>query len=498
MHRDIKNSFDLSIVLPTTGNVQSLKSCLISLQHGNDLFSRNKVELIVFINSVEKKGPAELIISENLPDGLSLRIVYSTVYQKTAEESAFFGIQHAEGKYVWLIGDQKRFTPDGITEIFNFIKNEQESILYLNSIWQNQDGISNGVVSTNFINSRSTMSFRQFVLKSGLNFMPTAMGCYVVPRSLYDLEKWKHYFDSNVFHFSHVAVLLETAADVDLICSSTIISYVVEKNYHAGDSSEWVLYSEIAKLPRFYPWAIGLPKILIRLIENGVLTPRDIRASIVSERKQVTRFIDEVYVHLIEQIRLSHLIKSEFVKTEEFRRILKLLWLVAPERHLINSIIGEFMDAGNKSPRLINKIYRSLKHQINAIRSDVSFNELLISREKDHSTYLHSDGFLRIQNISNDSIRSLFSYVDLPKVGPGWKIIPTILENEVAIYENPNGQLISDVSNSGETKMSNIKVKKSYFEYILDFKITYALLNIMSRQQKQTIRIFLKKCRILK
>ncbi|TDV34729.1 hypothetical protein C7405_107128 [Paraburkholderia caballeronis] len=418
----------VSLVLPTSGKEWSVKRCLNSLVHHAPPLLLMKAELIVFLN----QDPATPINFDKIQTYLDsiqsrfgkLKVVRSSRFELTAEESAWAASEHAEGEYIWLVGDKRIFFPDGLQKLAEWLENPTAAAAYFNSGWIDQTGLTNNYPSTHLLSMRTLVPFKLFIMCNGLNYMATNMGTWIFERRRLNRDVWQAIIKNCGPHFSHVTAAVAGMADASVQCFSIYICQHEAKAYHAGDDSEWARYSEYTKTYRYYAWTLGLVRQFRFLVDNGIYAYADIRRSMCSEGLLLRRQIDEIYIHVIAQLRFGWFAENQRITQAEFDEIYQFLCLTCPEKTIINEMLREIYSGYGHLPDKDFSARISVAY--NALGIDgwsLRFGSLIVGQIGDLYVRLHPRGYLLSPVRDNEDFMVAYKFVDAPAIGPEWQIV---------------------------------------------------------------------------
>ncbi|WP_146010166.1 hypothetical protein [Burkholderia sp. WAC0059] len=389
----------LSIVVPTMGKGGNLYRCLDSIVHHAPGDFLKSAELIVFINA----DPVAAVNYARIESYLqkiqdrfeSLKIVRAQQFELTAEESALAASGHASGEFLWIVGDARIFLPEGLAELARWVQNPTAPAVFFNTIWYNRAGVTNGRPSIHIAAGRHFMTYKQFVMHTGINFMATAMGAWVYERRFLDREKWHHIIENCGPHFSHVATLLATMGESIVHCQTTFLYINESKDYHAGDDSEWVRYSRLSNTYRFYAWTLGLVRQFNYLVSQGVYQYSDIRRSMCSEGPLLRRQVDEIYIHALAQLRYGWANQAECFKPAEFDEIIEFMSRTCPEKAIVNELIRHIYTQSQSMSDKEFMAYFSVINEANqADNLELKLASLIVDQIGDYYIRLHPKGYI--------------------------------------------------------------------------------------------------------
>jgi len=418
----------LSLVLPTTGKERNLFRVLDSLRYHAPASLLKVTELIVFVN-VDPISPVDHQRIDAYLSGIrdlfySVQLVRATCFHLTAEESALAAVAYATGGFLWIVGDKRIFLPEGLMLLDAFIRNPTAACAYFNSVWSDSEGQTNGYPSTHMVSARTTLSYKQFVMRGGINFMATNMGAWVYRREALDPGVWGQIIRTCGPHFSHVTALLAGLGDADVLCHSAFLLLLEAKAYHAGDASEWDRYSSVAGTYRFYAWTFGLVRQFRFLIERGDYTYADVRRSLCSEANLLRRQIVEIYIHLVQQIEHGRRFDIERITEAEFQEIMAFLEMACPENAILHGLYKDlYAGAPSEKHHAFSRKADIIKHALGLDHSAVPYVSPIVGQIGDLYVRLHPGGYVMSKVRDNKNFLLAYKLLDPPEHSSHWQIL---------------------------------------------------------------------------
>jgi hypothetical protein len=345
-------------------------------------------------------------------------------YRMTAEESALAAVHYAKGEFLWMVGDKRIFLPEGLILLDAFMRNPSAPCVYFNSVWFDSDGHTNGLSSTHMISTRALTPYKQFVMRQGINFMATNMGAWIFERRLLDLDDWRQVIDRCGPHFSHVTTLLLGLRDGEALCHSAFLLQAEAKAYHAGDPSEWVRYAKLAGTYQFYAWTFGLVRQFRFLIERGAYSYGDVRRSMCSEGYVLRRQVDEIYIHLLSQLRLGRASPRERITAAELEELMDFLGRACPEKAIVNQMFRDLY-AGTETDtnRLFYKKWMTLYQACLIDSKELRLSSLIVGQFGSSYIRLHPGGYVVSKVQDNSNFQLAYKLLDAPVTDNQWRIL---------------------------------------------------------------------------
>lgn len=432
----------LSLVIPTTGKPQNLFRCINSVTQNASESLLKKTELLVFINPDPLFPPNIPSIRQYLDQLTHLfaatQLVISEKYEKTAEESAYVAVATATGDYLWVSGDKRIYLPEGLDALDRWLDAPTTPCVYLNSIWIDSNAHTEGIPAVHFIQNNAAIPYKQFVMQAGVNFISTSMGAWVYERKYLDRSIWQAIIKDCGPHFSHVTTLLATLGDLPVTCLSSYFFLLESKAYHKGDDSEWAHYAKISSTYRFYAWTLGLVRQFNYLIKNATFSHHDIRRWMCSEGNLLRRQTDEIYNHLLHQLRLGLASEPERLKQDEFEEIMNFLERSCPERSILNRMLHETYAAYAMPDR---KEFKSLASRVWVASGldgcELRFSTLLVEQVGDKYVRLHPRGYIISRVTDTSEFLLAYKLFDAPRKTDHWQILSGIEYRELKHTQQP-------------------------------------------------------------
>ncbi len=390
---------EISVVIPSTGSITRLERCLDSLIENMPRAVRANLELIIFLNTREKKSDAmtSKYISDRYGQKVpNLQIKLGNVYKWTAEESAFEASQWASKEYIWIIGDQRIFLPEGLEELERVLKNQNPEGVFFNNTWVDNQGLNLGMASLSTQTISSRMNYKDFVLMTGYNYMPTNFGSFIVKREYLNRDVWLEVVANSGWHFSHVATYMLTMSGKEIVVSSKYLIQMEVKDYHIGDNTGWEEYARKQKKIRFSTWVETLPKQLNYLIQKEAISHHELRVALINEGEIFKRLIDELYQFAILQMKLAIDIKKEKLPLENFLVIKNLLKSASPERVHANQLLDQMFFETDLSKRKFRKIQYKIEKIIaqDSMGARVPLVSLIVGSSDEYLVRIHPSGYV--------------------------------------------------------------------------------------------------------
>lgn len=485
----------ISVVVPTTGKEKNLFRCLGSLVNNAPPELLASAELIVFFNP-DPQSPINYsgidVYLENIrPLFHTLKVVRSERFELTAEESAHAASAGAEGKFIWLAGDKRIFLPEGLRLLEKWLKNPTAPAAYFNSSWIDQQGRTNSHPSTHMLSNEVLIPYKLFVMSTGINFIATGMGAWIFERKYLDRSVWTDIIRNCGPHFSHVTTALATLKGESVQCFSMFLCQIESKAYHAGDDSEWARYSRLAKTYRYYAWSFGLVRQFRYLIDRGVYSYADVRRSMCSEGKLLRRQIDEIYSHIVAQIRYGWFKKTERISPAEFDEVYQFLCRTCPEKAILNEMLRElYLGCDSLSEKNFVSKLAAIFDAMGVDTLALRFGTLIVSQIGDRFVRLHPRGFVVADIKDNENFLLSYKFIDAPIDGPKWKI----LDQE----EMDSFQLIEPVKRLSDIYPVNVlpEPSRSYLKQIAwrmvvrlyRYRLTFRIVALLPGSWKRKLR----------
>jgi hypothetical protein len=482
----------LGIVIPTTGNLRTLSRCINSIVESQENYLLTNSTFYIFYNKSDlnkqsiKSEVAQLF--EKFPY-IDWEIRVSEKFFLTAEESGLEATRGVTTEYIFLVGDKRIFLPEGMKVLSNWLENEGSESAYFNSLWGNQDGINFGQVSTIMNSEFETFSYKELVMKMGLNFMPTAMGAWVYKTKFLDSSTWSEVIAEAGGHFSHVTTLLITMGKIDVIAFSTPLFMAEQKNYHTGDVSEWSRYAKLTGNKRYYPWTGGLIKHFKLLIEKEVFTIDDIRKCMCNEIGLPRRQINEILNFLTLQVLLGRKIKSERFSEAEFEDYIDFIRPIIPERKQIIDILSDLFLSKKVSIKNESQSKERILASINQDYSKIPFSTLIVSRIKNSFIRLHPNGYLVSTVSDTKCFIDAYRILDSSSSNQNWSIAKSFDDAIKLAYDSKNNRPIAMVEAPVTPSLAFAERRKTKLSRcIFRFRISYILNDKLPESTIKTIK----------
>jgi len=401
---------NLTVVIPTVGRINHLSTTLrlLRFQFGKSL------RIIVYVNSESDSAFASIAL---LP--YDHETYKATTVRNSADESTLEALKYVTEGYVWILGDDDIPLGHGMTTLLEEVKKNSNEILFFDSVWMKPLGQSiPGVSLMNFTHSEDIL-LRDFILKTGFNYLFTGMGKLVIKRDLINLQEWENVIDKGDSVFSYVINLLYQQPNANLHYVHVPIIKYRTGNYHWGDSTSWAEYTKQREILRHHPWTTGLTLHLKHLRDSEVLTSKQIRLAMVCERQYSHRFVDEITHHLMYQLENS----ENFFSENSFYAIMSFVWSVWPDMAnfwmLYEDSALKILSGTKVDPNSTSELWEVLHGE----NYPHQYRSLMIEKIGYVEIYEHLDGYLCLNTKKADSPQGAYSILN-PKLVTSscWKL----------------------------------------------------------------------------
>ena len=440
----------ISLVIPTTGNLKALDRVISTILNGSPKEMLAQTELIVFVNNLDRKLFGEIEQYVKKAYGFEKRLcVQANEYCFTAEEFGCRAIEYAQGIYLWIVGDKRIFLRDGLVAAYEQLKCKKLDALYFNSYWSDDKGKINNISSIHLARIYDDITYKQFVMQVGFNFMATNFGAFFIKRKLCDNNFWDLIVRTCGPHFSHVTLYTALLHNRIVRVSSIYLFIAESKAYHNGDASEWHNYAKVRKVYLFYAWSLGLVRQLRLLIEKGIFDWNDVRICTCAEEKSLRRQVDEIYNFTYKQIVAGQSDPSNRLTKNEFTEIYQFLEKSCPENAIYNRFLGECYEA--------SQVGKPIEKFIYGYAVESMFSSLIVARTRYHTVRLHPSGLL-ITPLDNDTaILEAYRILNPPKQTSDWTIIDS---KDLPAWSERNSEAFGAVPHFPDDLYPSVVTKK--------------------------------------
>ena len=484
----------ISLVIPTMGDIDSIKRCLHSLITARQLKFLETAEIVIFYNEKYQRNEHLNLIRKELGYLQNhipkVKFVQASNFLLTSEESAFAAAEYASGEYLWIIGDQRTLLPEALEKLDEWLLHSDADCAYFNGIWSNRDGKQTASVSTHTNGVQVRLKYKDFVLRNGHNFMPTAFGHWIFKRSYLDMKIWKQIIEDCGPHFSHVTALLTSISELSIDVFAIPISQNEEKDYHQGDASEWEDYSIRAGVYRYYPWTLGLVRQFEYLLNANVYTLSEFKRAMCVERRLIKRQINEVTTFTYEQIKFGLYNPKQRFSAGEADQLFDFILLIDPKQQRLVSNLRKIYSSGDRMGRReLKDAYKRIEAAISQDQGEIPFITLVLGQVDNRLIRLHPSGYLVSKIEDRDQFQKAYQFTDPPFETDEWSIVQK-LEFLQDASQNATLRGSTYVPELDTRLLGQLKTKRSkrVVEFLYNFKVTYRLVAMLSPEFKRKLR----------
>lgn len=320
----------LSIGLPTFNRCNYLKDtldCLLPQLVGYE----NDIELIISDNASQDE-------TKKVVDLAKSKYEFPIAYYRrevgvSGEENFITTCERCVGKYIFLMGDDDILSPNFISIIIPYLKNEEDlAAIHWNRLTGDKDCSNNALVDKTFQgNAVEILNSKDFVMR--VMEKPNFMSSIIFKKEM--LEKGKAYYQDKYFGYRFFAQMYFGILLSGGNCLYYYFPLVIQRNPNKSWAKYWPQYfvsssSNIFKdMDKFVPgiyaqWSIRLRNEIPRFIPS------------------VSRYRDYYRQPAIKKLIFSHMTKKEIIKYNYYLLPGSLFFYRAKKRLLtiINQLLG--------------------------------------------------------------------------------------------------------------------------------------------------------------
>lgn len=255
----------LSILIPTKDRHFQLNSLLSSLRHLIDKHNlRNEVEIIISNNSQQNIEVESDIVN---------RILDTRGAYLTAEENLFSLLKHANGKYLWVLGDDEIPINHGFAKLIQLCQEEKYEAMVFNSRVLGIEGEPLGHSRISLNQNELVIPYTNFLERTGCWSIAAGISHTIFRNDLNNFEYIRRIslLSSPIYsHVTYYACIFQNKefafVNYDLVHYQTNKHDVIKaKNNH------WKIHAKEQKYFYRYPWTLGFIRQLKFLENEGII-----------------------------------------------------------------------------------------------------------------------------------------------------------------------------------------------------------------------------------
>jgi hypothetical protein len=255
----------LTILIPTRNRPLQLNATLLNLTRS--LANLSAVEILVCDNS--DSGLNEIYSDPRI------RVVRPIEVLDTAEENLFFGIPHAEGTYIWPLGDDDVVLRSGLEKLLSECEIGRFDAFTMNTRNVTNEYQSMGWSRVICFEERLVLPYEQFLERVGYWSIPAGISLTVFKAELISEKSIDLVQNLRSRIYSHVTLLALVLKGKDFAFINTDL---VEYRTNLHDTSHqttdhWTSYSSKKNLNDRFFWLNGFIEHLKFLEENKAINP---------------------------------------------------------------------------------------------------------------------------------------------------------------------------------------------------------------------------------
>lgn len=291
------NSPLLSILIPSyrrTSFVRQTVSSLLAI-----LDNQSSWEIVISNNPEAGRPPPDYSF-----DDRRIRVVSPTAHLPTAEENLLFGLEHCQGEFVWLLGDDDVPLRHGIEEMFRLL--EQRDPAFDLFVFGSQGIAPGGSIyrhSKQNLNSLLIpMQMRELVGKMGFWYVMAGFSTMVLRRKMADLAFFQECMNASKV-YSHVSFLIGSFHQARIALVGTLLVQYRQNLHDLVDTGHWRRVASEGGTYHRFSWLTGFYRQLILLMNRCGWDYSFLGQVIDQSHFHRYRFVDQIFTSLVDQIR---------------------------------------------------------------------------------------------------------------------------------------------------------------------------------------------------
>lgn len=337
------------------------------------------------------------------------------------------------GSYVWPLTDFDPIIPSGFDALVDFLRGHDPDIFFVNNLWADTMGepLPSPAFRTNspVWHGPATQLFRS----QGYEHATSNIGSLII-RGAYLSEDLLDLFDATLARAevcAHAWWSFEasTRSDRFYLLAAPVVANKFNI-HHFDHSSTWRQNARRNGVTTYHDWTVGYLRHLAYYVEQGMLSYRDVRTSMLSEpQRSILPFMDDVLRRLFAQAKLALLDRNERLSDADVATIRKVFDGAYPLRSPMVAQLCEVLAATPMSARERLLAYKLAGKYYGVELANGEFATLFVNAFHGYYCYEHVNGFVAV--LRKADIRHAYRDVDPVDAHPLMLFAPT-MENLVA------------------------------------------------------------------
>ena len=441
----------LTILIPTRNRLEQLNALLLNLLVA--LRNFESVEIVVSDNSDLRP--------EDIHRDPKIRVIRPDQVQETAEENLFFGINHANGTYIWPLGDDDVVLPSGVQKLISECEIGRFDAFTMNTRNVTHDYQSMGWSRVMCFQEIVALPYKEFLERIGYWSIPAGISLTIFKKELISEELLISVKNLESKIYSHVTFYASILKDKEFaFINVDIVEYRTNLYDVSHEStSHWKTYSSKKNLHDRYFWLNGFVNHLKYLEDLNAIGPDFLRRCLdIGHFNHRLPLLEHMISMFIDQLLLDLHNKSVIpISTHEAIELLDYFQQKEPSLigyySDIRSIHSSSVSAGERIQTLEN-----LKEKWNRERAIYPYRRFYFGRVYGHLIYDTPLGWLALPQKTSSTTNGVPSIDALEQMMLGIDF-PPVVEIHSALTKDDLFTKIKETVLKEETLSDTLKIQ---------------------------------------
>ena len=355
------NQIDLTVLVPTYNRARFLPSIARALQAS--LGQQNSVSWELLIS--DNCSPGGVCIDELRRFVPGVRVIQPATHLPTAEENLFFALDHANGRFVWLLGDDDNINPHVLEDMLARVVEGDFDLLIYNSAGIDNNGYPITPARILCLQDQLPIPLLDFVRITGFWFVIAGFSTTILRRQCLQPDVAKTLLKISKI-YSHVIYLIACFHGKRFCFVNKPLVAYRQNLWDVVSTNHWQRLAEREKTALNYPWTLGFVKLLKHL-ENEAIIDRTFAGSVLDQ--DLVRRLR--WIHIAARLLLDQLAKNPSLPKplrmsgRDASEVLDYLESAAPDQRELWRQIRDFVEMPLRYPVL--RMARSFRREARTI-----------------------------------------------------------------------------------------------------------------------------------
>lgn len=268
----------LSIVIPSYNGAERVINLLKILEEIVPESVKAELEIIISDNQSDPK----IQLPEEIGLGNRVKIVSPSMHLLTAEENLLFALQHSNGSYCWILGDDDVPIKNGFQMLLELVQTSEFELMIFNSLAFDINSNSWDIHRLDLDRLINKMPFVDFVKRAGFWSITAGFSTLAFKRTAFDLIFMQNLHIDGLKIYSHVTTLLKSFHDKSF---AAIALPLVKYSSNSFDDESaaaiikdphWIRYAQNQDEPYRSPWTLSFIRQIKVLEDEKVFSMEDL------------------------------------------------------------------------------------------------------------------------------------------------------------------------------------------------------------------------------